>query len=142
MVKSIATRVNGTVEIVGNFKPRGRYKTVVLWIQSIVNWDYIHDIFQVKRSPYFCTKCKIEHRNGDIYETHKSYIGSEDDLIPSDRILKYDIKKVPDHRRGIAQRQIESLLNRMSLNPDRADLYRHEINKLILYENIQEEELW
>ena len=137
MIKSIVDNGNGVIEIVGNFKPRGRYKFVNLWKTSILNWEEVRSVFEIETKPYFCTKCKRTHRNGAIFESHIDWMGKKDDLIPFDRIIKADISKL----RAMATRQLNSLMRRLKWNPKKSDVYRHEINKLFIYEGIALEEI-
>lgn len=137
MIKTITDNGNGTIEIVGNFKPRGRYKYVNLWKMSITNWNEVKDIFQIDLKPYFCTQCKRTHRDGAIFESHMQWMGNKEDLIPCDRIIKADVSKLRD----LAVRQLNSLMKRLKFNPARADMYRHEINKLFIYEGVAEEQI-
>ena len=137
IIKSIVDNGNGTIEIVGNFKPRGRYKYVNIWKSNIENWDEITSIFEIELKPYFCTQCKRTHRDGAIFKSHLSYMGKKEDLIPCDRIIEADTSKL----REIARKQIKSLERRMKWNPQRADVYRREINKLFIYEGVAKEDL-
>jgi len=138
IIKEITDKGNGVIEIRGNFKPRGRYKSVRIWKQTIVNWDELTEIFKIRDEPYFCLKCKRTHLSGDKFYEHQEYRGKKEDLIPHDRILKADLTKLGE----IGKRQLQRLLNRMDLNPGKSDLYRYEINKLILYEGINDEEIF
>lgn len=136
MIKSITDNGNGTVEIIGNFKPRGRYKHVIIFKMTIENWDEIVKIFPIIQKPYYCKKCKVIHKDGKKYNEHKEYYKTED-LIPCDRILKADVDKLPD----IGKRQYNRLLERLELNPDRREMYYKEINKLLIFEGVNEEEV-
>jgi len=138
MIKSITDLNNGTIEIEGNFKPRGRHHSVVLWKQAISNLDEIEKIYDIKESPYFCLNCKKTHYSGEIYYDHKEYYGKKEDLIPDNRIISYDKTKL----RNIAKQQLKRLKKKIKLNPRRSDLYRKEINKLILYEGANNEKLF
>jgi hypothetical protein len=137
MIKSITDLGNGVIEIVGNFKPRGRYKYVNLWKNTIVNWDEVTNIFDIELKPYFCTRCKKTHKNGAIFDAHIEYMGKKEDLIPCDRIVEADISKLS----SIGRKQLDSLMNRLKWNPKKADLYRQEINKLFIYEGATTEEI-
>ena len=137
LIESITDNHNGTIKIVGNFKPRGRNKHVVLWKMSITNFEELRNAFEIKLKPYFCLNCKKTHRSGKDFEPHIKYIGKKKDLIPCDRIIKADITKL----RGIGKRQVESLLKIMKLNPLKSDRSRFQINKLFIYEGVALEEL-
>lgn len=138
MIKSITDLNNGTIEVVGNFKPRGRHHNVILWKPSILNLNEIEDIYDIKENPYFCLKCKKNHHSGKIYYEHKEHIGKKDDLIPTDRIIEADLTNM----REVADRQLERLLKRRELNPNRFELYTKRINELILYEGVNKEEIF
>jgi len=136
IVKFVVDNGNGTIEIVGNFKPRGRYKSVVLFKFSIDNLEDFDD--KIRLRPYFCKKCKRNHSGGEVYFKHSKHYGKKEDLIPSNRILKADFSLL----REMAKKQIESLLKRMDLNPKKASVYRHEINKLLIYEGVVLEDVF
>ena len=131
-IKSVTDLGNGVIEIVGNFKDKGRYKIIKLWKTSIINLDELTKNFTVEIKPYFCLKCKKIHKNGSVFEEHGEFMGKKEDLIPSDRIIKADTSKL----REIGWKQLNFLVERMKLNPQKASLYRREINKLFLYEGI------
>ena len=137
MIKSITDNGNGTVEIVGNTKPRGRYKYVSLYKMTIENWSEIISIFPVIRKPYYCNKCKKMHKDGDVYSKHIDYYGNQEDSIPTDRILKADIKKL----KGVGIRQYNRLMERLQKNPDKKEAYIKEINKLLIYEGVITEDV-
>lgn len=135
-VKSIEDKGNGTLEIIGNFKPRGRYKHVILFKLSIANLDEIMNDYPIKQAAYYCTKCKKSHLSGKIYEEHKEFYENPDDLIPSHTILKADLTKL----RKVAKNQLMKLYEKMK-NSHRPEVYRKEINKLLIYEGVVEDDL-
>ena len=137
-IKSIQDNGNGTVEIVGNFQPRGRYKHVVLFIMSIENWEEVMHVYPISQKPYWCSKCKRWHNKGDVYEEHKENYRRADDVIPDDRILKANIKKL----RKVAKNQIGRLLKKLEMNPSRKSIYKREINKLLIYEGVVVEDIF
>jgi len=130
-IKSITDLGNGTIEIVGNYKPRGNYQTVVVFIISIENWEEVSKE-KISLKPYYCSKCKRLHKNGEIFETHKKFYLDMQDAIPDDDILEYDKSKLKE----FSKRQIKNLTDRMKRNPDRNKSYIKEINKLLIYEGV------
>jgi len=134
-IKSITDLGNGTLEIVGNFKPRGKYQTIVIFIISIENWEEVSKE-KISLKPYFCSECKKLHKNGEIFEAHKKYYMKKDEAIPSDKILEADLTKLKE----FSKRQLKSLMDRMKWNPNKTDLYTKEINKLLIYEGVVTDE--
>ena len=129
-IKYVEDQGNGTIEIKGNFKHRGKYKTITLFRISIVNWTEFSKNVTVTLKPYWCSHCRNLHKSGKIYEYHKKYWGNED-AIPSDKILSYDPKKL----RPVAKRQIIRLAYKMNKNKKK-DIYIREINRLLISEGV------
>ncbi|TFG07152.1 MAG: hypothetical protein EU539_05735 [Promethearchaeota archaeon] len=89
---------------------------------------------------YYCTKCKRYHYRGKIYKRHKEFKeekneknnnsrSKERNLIPNEKILKFDANKL----RPIARRQIRRFLNKMN-KTNRIKFYTREINRVIIHE--------
>ena len=134
-IKSIIDMGNGTIEIVGNYKPRGKYQTVVIFIMSIENWEEVSKE-NISLKPYFCDVCKVLHKTGEIFKKHKIYYTKDDTAIPDDKILEADMNDL----KMFSKRQVKSLMERMKWNPDRSKMYVSEINKLLIYEGVVTDE--
>ena len=82
---------------------------------------------------YYCTQCHRYHYRGKIYGAHvqfKKHKANKENSIPTNKILEFDMEDL----RPIAQRQVKTLLKKMRTT-NKPDLYKKEINKVIIYEN-------
>jgi hypothetical protein len=82
---------------------------------------------------YYCTQCQRYHYRGKIYTTHLQYKNDgpkKKSHIPTKKIIDFDMEEL----RPIAQRQVKTLLKKMRFT-NKQDLYKKEINKVIMYEN-------
>lgn len=136
-VKEIIDNGNGVITIRGNFKPRGRNLIVSLFKMTIENWEDVVNVYPIIQKSYYCSKCKVIHNAGENYEKHKMYYKTEEDLIPTDRILEADFSKL----KPVGVRQYNVLLKKLNNNPNKRKLFIREINKLLIYEGVNTEKV-
>ena len=137
LIKKIVDNGNGTIEIVGNFEPQGKYKSIFLFKQSIQNYDELCSNYKFIQKPYFCSLCNKDHVKGKLFKEHLMY-RKHDRLIPTNRIVKANIKKLSP----LAIRQLERLLSKKKTSKGNAHVYVYEINKLLIVEGVCDEKLF
>jgi hypothetical protein len=84
---------------------------------------------------YYCRKCKRYHHRGKIYKEHLQYRKNKQKKSSVQISQDIDLKDIDfDELRPIAQRQILSLLKRMT-RTEHPEYYKKRIMRVIAYEN-------